>query len=261
MNPTLAACQTALRTHPAALLVDLDGTISEIVEHPELAVVRAGCREALRALAGRIALVGVLSGRPALEAKGLVGLDMIDYWGLHGMDFLKDGVASRSREAQLFEGAVTAAGHELGSWDFGPGARLEKKGLSVAVHYRGVADPVAWRLRFLSYLEKVAATQGLEVLEGRKVIELRPPGFGKGWCVTTIIQEWRLGAVVYVGDDRTDSEVFQALREWRHTSGARSVSVGVSNPEVAGAWASPPDFAVADVDAVEQLLQDLAVAL
>ena len=49
----------------------------------------------LRALAGRYALVGCVSGRPALEARPLVGVEELAYMGNHGYELL----APRAEEA------------------------------------------------------------------------------------------------------------------------------------------------------------------
>ena len=54
----------AARPNQAAVFVDFDGSISEIVEDPGAARVMPAARAALTTLTGRVARVAVVSGRP-----------------------------------------------------------------------------------------------------------------------------------------------------------------------------------------------------
>jgi trehalose-phosphatase len=82
-----------LRRHPgrSAILTDVDGTIAPIVSEPSEATVPEATRELLRALAKRYGLVGSLSGRRALDARRVVGLDELAYSGNHGFELLLPG--------------------------------------------------------------------------------------------------------------------------------------------------------------------------
>ena len=86
-----------LRADPgsAAVLCDVDGTLAPIVGDPASAAVPEETREALRALARRYALVACVSGRRAVEARRLVGVDELAYAGNHGLELL----APRAEEA------------------------------------------------------------------------------------------------------------------------------------------------------------------
>src|ERR1051326_2744916 len=77
-----------LRAAPqrTAVLTDVDGTLAPIVERPEQAAVPARARELLEALGERYALVGCISGRRAVEARRLVGIEGIAYAGNHGFE-------------------------------------------------------------------------------------------------------------------------------------------------------------------------------
>ena len=108
-----------LRAEPrrAAVLTDIDGTLAPIVERSEDAAVPAEAREALAALNERYGLVGCVSGRQALEARELVGLDQLAYAGNHGLELLMPGaeapeadpsVAGRESEASEFLAGDTA---------------------------------------------------------------------------------------------------------------------------------------------------------
>src|ERR1700755_2350598 len=84
-----------LRAEPrqAAILTDIDGNPAPIVERAADAAVPAAARAALAALNERYGLVGCVSGRQALEARELVGLDDIAYAGNHGLEILMPGAA------------------------------------------------------------------------------------------------------------------------------------------------------------------------
>src|SRR3954454_14846358 len=79
-----------LRADPArsAILTDVDGTLAPIVERPEQAEVPPRAIELLAGLSERFGLVGCISGRQALEARRLVGLEGIAYAGTHGLELL-----------------------------------------------------------------------------------------------------------------------------------------------------------------------------
>jgi trehalose 6-phosphate synthase/phosphatase len=61
-------------------------------------------------------------------------------------------------------------------------------------------------------LGDVLSNQPLEVLEGKKVIEIRLRGVSKGVVAQRVEAETPKGTlIVAIGDDRTDEELFRAL--------------------------------------------------
>jgi trehalose 6-phosphate phosphatase len=89
------------RPEASAILSDIDGTLAPIVRDPDAATVPADAREVLRALAERYALVGCLSGRSALEARRIVGLDQLAYAGNHGFEMLVPGAEEPALDAAV----------------------------------------------------------------------------------------------------------------------------------------------------------------
>ncbi len=53
--------------------------------------------------------------------------------------------------------------------------------------------------------------EGIEALWGKKVLELRPIGFGKGKSVLQLAARHPECIPLYIGDDTTDEEAFTAL--------------------------------------------------
>src|SRR3954451_24187867 len=82
-----------IRANPAraAILTDVDGTLAPIADRPELAAVPTRATELLGEMSERFGLVGCISGREALEARRLVGVESIAYAGNHGFELLLPG--------------------------------------------------------------------------------------------------------------------------------------------------------------------------
>jgi trehalose 6-phosphate phosphatase len=233
----------SLRADPprAAILTDVDGTLAPIVERPEQAAVPPRATELLKKLNERYGLVGCISGRQALDARRLVGVDDIAYAGNHGLELLLPGDAQprldpaltgQERSAAEFVAALDAA--NLAS----VGLRLEDKGPIQTLHWRGAEDERGAEAR----AHEIAAEGGRAKLEprwGRKVLELRPVGGGgKDAAVAALLATDGVTAAVYAGDDRTDLDAFRRLRELRDSGELKcTVCVGVVSPE------APPELA------------------
>src|SRR5207248_2024572 len=75
----------------SAVLSDIDGTLAPIAQDPQKVAVPEGARAALAELSGRFGVVGCISGRRAIEARELVGVEGIAYAGNHGLELLLPG--------------------------------------------------------------------------------------------------------------------------------------------------------------------------
>jgi trehalose 6-phosphate phosphatase len=258
-----AARLEPLRREPgrAAILTDVDGTLAPIVERAEDAMVPAAAREALGALSERYALVGCISGRQALEARRLVGLDTLAYAGNHGLELLMPGdeaprpdpsVVGRESEAVDF---IAGLGHDPG----GSGLRREDKGPIQALHWRGAEDEAAAESRARE-IAREAGRAGLEPRWGRKVLELRPVGGGgKDGAVASLLAEDGVDRATYAGDDRTDLDAFRRLRELEEEGRlGPAVCVGVLSAEAPAELAEESDVTVAGLDGWLEILEWLA---
>lgn len=232
-----------LRDEPAhaAILTDVDGTLAPIVPKPEEATVPARAAELLARLNETYGLVGCVSGRQAVEARALVGLDDIAYAGNHGLELLLPGekaprldpsLQGRERDAASFISSLGTA--SLGD----AGLRLEDKGPIQALHWRGADDERAAEAH-AHELAAAAGREGLELRWGRKVLELRPPGGGgKDAAVAALLATDGMTSAVYAGDDRTDLDAFRRLRELREGGDLEAaVCVGILSDE------GPPEIA------------------
>jgi trehalose 6-phosphate phosphatase len=206
-----------LRQHPdrSAILTDVDGTIAPITTDPAEARVPERTRELLRILAERYALVGCLSGRRALDARRVVGLDELAYSGNHGFELLLPGDTEVRPDPSL-DGHEEDAPRFVDGLDRSElervGIRTEDKGAIVALHWRGAPNEAAAE-SLVQEIASEAEWEGLVPHRGRKVLEIRPNvAINKGIAVAALIPARPIDHALYGGDDRTDIDAFAALR-------------------------------------------------
>jgi trehalose 6-phosphate synthase/phosphatase len=95
-----------------------------------------------------------------------------------------------------------------------PGALVEEKSAGLAWHYRMANERLGAReaARLIRELTPLAKRHGLEVLPGNKVVEIRPATVNKGVIVSSVAASLpKEAAIVAMGDDRTDEDLFAAL--------------------------------------------------
>jgi trehalose 6-phosphate phosphatase len=205
-----------LEARQPAVFFDFDGTLSDIVDDPDSAQLVAGAADALRVLAARCP-VAVLSGRDLADVTARVGLPGIWYAGSHGFELTAPEGTHHQNDAAaaaipMLESAAAQLRERLGPI---PGVRVEHKRFGVAVHYRNAArDRVG---EVLAAVRSAGQRDALRVTTGREVIELRPDvDWDKGatlrWVLDHLPGSTRL-TPIYLGDDITDEDAFDAVRD------------------------------------------------
>lgn len=221
----------------AGLLLDVDGTLAPIVARPEDARVPDEARAELERLRACYALVACISGRPADDARGVVGVDGLVYVGEHGLEL--DPRAGEWRER---------LGEFVASVDW----PAERKPLSASFHYRTAEDTDAAQAALELVAERAAAA-GLRPRWGRKVLEVRPPvDADKGTAVRMLLDERGLRRALYAGDDATDLDAFRGLDGLE-----LAVRVAVVSEEGPGELARAADLIVAGPQELLGLLRRL----
>jgi trehalose 6-phosphate phosphatase len=255
-----------LRLRPAGLFTDIDGTISAIAPTPSEAVVTNRAREALRQLAGRLDIVGAVTGRSAEDGARLIGVPELIVVGNHGMEWLRGGNRWVHPAAEASKAALAATLVEIGAAVSRAGLQeavvLEDKRLTGSVHYRLSPDHLAARDAILSAAVDAAARHRLRVTEGRFVVELRPDVvINKGTAIVELVRRHALNGVVYFGDDVTDVDAFVAMRELHDSGAVSALSVAILSPETHPSVLSMADVTVPGVDACVELLTVAATEL
>ena len=212
-----------------AFFIDLDGTLVELVGHPEHAELTAAGRRALTALeAGASSAVAVISGRSIASVDRLLEPLQLPVAGLHGTERRgADGQVHRAPPAA--EELIARARLELGQLAAAHrGILLEDKGSALAVHYRG-AQEMAPEIRALTERLAAESAGALEVQPGKRVYELRPAGFDKGRAVAAFLEEAPFAGRRLTPDG---ADTFDRLLGRRGTdSGRRTVGLCDDQPE------------------------------
>ncbi len=200
------------------VFLDYDGTLTPIVDKPDLAVISNEMRDVLHRLASSCT-VAIVSGRGRADVYELIQVDRLIYAGSHGFDIAgPDMTKIQHEEGKHLLPTIETVNRQLvervKSID---GALVENKRFSIAVHYRLVAkDQIPLIEGIVDEMLKTTPT--LRKGYGKKVFELRPAiEWNKGKAVL-----WLLGALdlkgsdvvpFYLGDDTTDEDAFDALKE------------------------------------------------
>ena len=257
LDTAIRLCRDALAQAPAGLATDFDGTLAPIVADPARVAAATGAREALEELARRIAVVALITGRRAGDARRLVGTDQVAIAGNHGVEWMAPGQAEAApdpREAEV----RTALGRMLAAVPSDLGLSIEDKGLSATVHYRNAPNPSEARRRMLEALD-AASDPVIARRYGRMSVELRAPLLGdKGMAIHQIADRYGLAGLVVMGDDVTDLDMFRAAHELRTKRRLRATVVAVgAGDEVPAEVGAAADVVIADTAAAVALLQAL----
>ncbi|HVM17423.1 MAG TPA: trehalose-phosphatase [Gaiellaceae bacterium] len=221
----------------AAILLDVDGTLAPIVADPDASTVPEETRAELRRLAGRYALVACLTGRTAIRAREIVGVEELEYVGEHGLELVP--------EAEEWLPVLDR---------FSADARwpVERKRLTLGFHYRTAEDEEA-ALAVLRGIAAAGEEAGLVARWGRKVLELRPPiDATKGTGVVHLLERRGIDRALFAGDDLTDLDGFRAMERL-----PLGVKVAVASAEGPPELRERADVVVEGPDELRELLRQL----
>ena len=264
--------------HAERLLVglDFDGTLSPMVDDPTQAYIHPDAPDALVALAPRVGVLAIVTGRPARQAVELGGLDGVAdrleeaagsgeppelvVFGQYG----NERWSSRTREVASPEPpeGLIAFREQLPELLEDAGASeawIEDKGIALAVHTRRLADAQEAYDRLRKPVTRAAEQHGLSVEPGKLVLEVRAEGMNKGEGVRELVSTYGGEAVLFAGDDLGDVEAFRAVRALREAGEVAGLLVcsGDEAPELVDL----ADVVVDGPDDVIDLLRRLAAAL
>ena len=212
--------------HPApgwSYFLDIDGTLIDLEPHPAGVQIDAELRDLIERLyhtAG--SAVALISGRAITDIDRLFPHARLPVAGQHGTE-RRDAAGRVSRHAFPVERLAAARTQLVEAAARQPGLWLEDKELSLALHYRGAPQLADYARRLVADCQ---AATGAEfcVLEGKRIVELKPAGRDKGMAVEEFMGEepFRGRVPVFLGDDVTDEYGFKMVNRL----GGHSIKVG-----------------------------------
>ncbi len=255
MSPALndhASTLASLARQPRlALLIDLDGTLIPFAPTLEQAILTDDVAGRLRILTELGVQVIVISGRPRNHIDPLRRQVPGAWWFAEHASWRHDGSAwsgpARVNDPRALDGIAAQLGDLAGKF---AGARVERKSLSCALHWRQV-PPVARAA--MTAAADVAIEEWLEThpdherLEGVEMVEVRPRACHKGVAVAWARERLPDTHFLALGDDLTDEDMFRSLSD-------RDLAIAVGRPD----RLSHARVYVADVPSAHQLLDWLA---
>jgi trehalose 6-phosphate phosphatase len=201
-----------------AFFLDYDGTLTPIVNKPELAVLSQTMRTCLEQLCEQHD-VAIVSGRALTDVRRCVGLDTLYYAGNHGLEIVSPGqddvaymVGSELRAAMdaMYHHLQTQLGDITG-------VLIEHKTYTLSVHYRLVDEHDVSRIEH-AVKQVISQHTDISMHGGKKVFELRAThAWNKGDAVCYLLEKFQhMDATIfpiYVGDDVTDEDAFRAVQD------------------------------------------------
>ncbi len=198
------------------LMLDYDGTLAPLVIQRNEAHPLPRSLELLRQISKSAhTTVAIVSGRPLSELESLIGPLPAIFVGEHGWERRAPNgeVIRRPLEPSV---AKTIDSAEQASREAGWGEYVERKHSGVVLHTRALPEKVALDLtaRCIRAWEPLTAGArvALDTMHGG--LELRAHEFNKGTVVLSLLSQTDRGTLgVFVGDDVTDEDAFQVVRD------------------------------------------------
>jgi alpha,alpha-trehalose-phosphate synthase [UDP-forming]/trehalose-phosphatase len=213
-TPDDRRCLELARHQDLAVLLDIDGTLIPFAATPAAAILDPAAGELLHAVVRSGVHLTVVSGRPR---------DLVDPFrtAVDGVTWFAEHGSWRLDETGRWNGPPPAP--ELAEliallepFTRTPGTRLESKSLSVCLHWRMVEPTVATGLAAAAELacdEWLESHPEFERLDGTDALEIRLRAANKGRAVAWVRARHPAARLIAIGDDRTDEDMFVALRD------------------------------------------------
>ncbi|KAG5636047.1 hypothetical protein H0H81_009271 [Sphagnurus paluster] len=196
-------------------LFDYDGTLAPIVKTPSMAIPSASALEALERLsADPRNVVYIISGRDGAFLELHLGhLKNVGFSAEHGGFVRERGSTEWVNFTENLDMEWLGEVAEIFRYytERTTGSHIETKKSSITWHYRG-SDPEWGQCQDL--LENnLAHKRPIEVLVGKKNLEVRPIAVNKGEIVKRILYQNPDAEFIFcAGDDKTDEDMFRALQ-------------------------------------------------
>src|SRR5438132_4550487 len=222
-----------------AILLDIDGTLLDLMPTPREVWVPPGLAKTLNRLVQRTnGALALVSGRSLNDIDLIFAPDLFPAVGGHGAEMRiepdSEAVAAHAPPMDKELKKRLAAIAQLS-----PGILLEDKGYSLALHYRLAPHAEKAIYEAVSLIRADLPNAPIEVLPGKCVCEIKHSGFTKASGVRELMthEPFRGRRPVFIGDDVTDESVFAIMPDL----GGQAFSVGRRAHGVAGHFDEPRD--------------------
>ncbi|WOH70068.1 trehalose-phosphatase [Bradyrhizobium sp. BWA-3-5] len=222
-----------------AILLDIDGTLLDLMPTPREVWVPPGLSKTLNRLLRRTnGALALVSGRSINDIDLIFAPDVFPAVGGHGaemrLEIDSESVAAHAPPMDKELKRRLAAIAKLS-----PGILLEDKGYSLALHYRLAPHAEKAIYAAVSLIRADLPNAPIEVLPGKCVCEIKHSGFTKASGVRELMtrEPFRGRRPFFIGDDVTDETVFAIMPDFD----GLAFSVGRRARGVAGHFDSPDD--------------------
>lgn len=241
------------------LFLDYDGTLAPIVKTPDKAFMPKETRKLLRLLSEAPNYkLAIISGRALDDIRRKVGLkNNVVYVGNHGFEIKGPKIKFKSpvpvNYRKKLEEIKDKIKNSLSSIN---GVLIEDKGFSLTIHYRQAKkkDISKIKTELFAALVIYEVRNDVNIRTGKKMLEIRPPlAWDKGKVVLWLLARYKFAIFdkkkrifpIYIGDDVTDEDAFNALKE-------RGLTIFVGKPKNTKA-----QFYVKTTKEVENFLREI----
>jgi trehalose 6-phosphate synthase/phosphatase len=198
------------------ILLDYDGTLVNIQDHPSHVIPSIEALNVINRLAAdKKNTIVIITGRDKKYVTQWLGDMNVYLFAEHGA-FIKE--PGKEEWTALFEGNQLWKPEILSILESykekAKGSMIEQKESSLAWHYRNVDPEYAFttvRELLESLKERITPDMNINVLDGKKVIEIKENGCDKGSACKKMTQLKDYQFILSIGDDITDEDMFNAL--------------------------------------------------
>src|ERR1700724_1365304 len=222
-----------------AVLLDIDGTLLDLMPTPREVWVPPGLAKTLRRLLERTGgALAMVSGRSLNDIDLIFAPDQFPGVGGQGAEMPTRGAGKPAprppppMDKELKRRLAAIA-------KLSPGILLEDKGYSLALHYRLAPHAEEAIYASVSLIRADLPNAPIEVLPGKCVCEIKPSGFNKASGVIELMthEPFKGRRPIFVRDDVTDESVFAIMPDF----GGLAFSIGRRAHGVAGHFDEPRD--------------------
>jgi len=199
-----------------AILLDIDGTLLDLMPTPREVWVPPGLSRTLNGLLERTSgALALVSGRSLNDIDLIFAPEQFPAVGGHGAEMRlsadSEAVAVHAPplDKELKRRLATIA-------KLSPGILLEDKGYSLALHYRLAPHAEKAIYEAVSLIRADLPNAPIEVLPGKCVCEIKHSGFTKATGVRELMthEPFKGRRPLFIGDDVTDETVFAILPDF-----------------------------------------------